>query len=299
VAKAVEATGPLLARERHRLDVSVPAEGLAVDADEVRLTQVVSNLLSNAAQFTPSGGVVTVVAEREGDDVVVRVRDTGMGIDAALLPRVFEMFVQGERSPDRADGGLGLGLSLASVLVELHGGTVIAKSEGPGRGSEFVVRLPASVSPWAQRNSPSVTEPAWARADAGASGARVLVVDDNRDVANSLYRLLSIVGYQVRTAHDASAALEVSAEFQPRIAILDIGLPGMDGCQLGQELRALHGDDPPTLIALTGYTQERDRERSQEAGFALHLEKPVDAGQLLRILETVLARGSMSDFGEV
>jgi PAS domain S-box-containing protein len=291
VAKAVEATGPLLEKRQHVLEVSVDSEGLAVDADEVRLTQVVSNLLSNAAQFTPPGGTVVVVAERDGGDVVLRVRDTGVGIDPALVPNLFEMFVQGERGADRSAGGLGLGLSLARTLTELHGGTVTARSEGAGRGSEFEVRLPAAVSASTSGGLPAASRTVFPRAE--RSGAtRVLVVDDSQDVADTVSRLLSVAGYETRTANDALAALAVSTEFRPQIAVLDIGLPGMDGYQLARELRALFSDDPPTFIALTGYTRDRDRERSREAGFALHLAKPIDGEKLVHILDAVSARES-------
>jgi CheY-like chemotaxis protein len=281
VANAVEATGHLLESRRHRLELAVPTEGLAVEADQVRLTQVLNNLLSNAAHFTPPGGTVTVIGAREGDHVVLRVRDTGRGIDPAVLPNVFEMFMQGERGRGRTEGGLGLGLSLARALTEQHGGTVTAYSEGLGRGSEFSIRLPAARS---MRAMPASTRPT-SQPHRRRSGTRVLIVDDNQDVLDTAARLLSLAGYETQTASDPLAALTIASQFRPGIAILDIGLPVMDGYQLARELRARLGDDLPTLIALTGYSQADDRERSREAGFAHHLAKPIDADELLRVLD--------------
>jgi PAS domain S-box-containing protein len=291
VAAALEATRPLIEQRQHRLELSVPLEGLAVEADEVRLTQVLANLLSNAAHYTPAGGRIEVGAKREGRDVVLRVRDTGVGIDPSLMPNLFEMFTQGDRGRERAEGGLGLGLSLVRALTELHGGTVTAHSEGPGHGSEFTVRLPASLGETARRATPAPSHPAWERA-AGERATRVLVVDDNRDVAEMISRLLDIAGYETRTSNDPIAALELSAEFRPQVAILDIGMPVMDGYKLGRELRARLGDAPPTLIALTGYSQDHDRRRSGEADFALHLAKPVDADKLVLALDGLSVRPS-------
>lgn len=285
VARAVEATGHLFESRRHHLELVVPAEGLAVDADEVRLTQVLNNLLTNAAHFTPPSGTVTVIGAREGDRVVLRVRDTGQGIDPTLLPNVFEMFMQGERGRGRTEGGLGLGLSLVRALTEQHGGTVTAHSKGLGCGSEFSIRLPA-----ARGNplgaTPASTRPTW-QPDRRGCGTRVLIVDDNLDVLDTASRLLSFAGYETQTASDPLAALTIASEFRPRIAILDIGLPVMDGYQLARELHVRLGDDLPTLIALTGYSQSDDRERSREAGFARHLAKPIDADELLRVLDAV------------
>jgi PAS domain S-box-containing protein len=287
VARAVEEIAPLIAQQRHRLEVLVPSEGLAIDGDEVRLIQVVSNLLSNAARYTPPNGSITVTASRDGDTVVLRVRDTGIGIDAALLPDVFETFVQGARGPDRAQGGLGIGLSLVRTLTELQGGTVTAHSEGPGRGSEFIVRLPAARAETPRSTTPPVQ--AVSSLDTGAHTARVLVVDDHPDVADGLSRVLRAVGHDVRTAYDPLSALALVNGFRPQIAILDIGLPGMDGHALGRELHSRLGDAPPVLIAITGYSQERDRQRSEASGFARHLVKPVDAEEIVQLLDGLIA----------
>jgi signal transduction histidine kinase/ActR/RegA family two-component response regulator len=280
VGKAVEATAMLLEQEKHSLDVTVSSDGLWIEGDEVRLTQIVSNLLTNAARYTPPGGIIRVTAARDGGDVVLRVRDNGKGIDADLLPRMFDMFVQGPRGPDRAEGGLGLGLSLVRMLTELHGGTVAAASEGPGLGSEFTVRLPASAHPVVEPRSTDC--PAVLRARAPR---RVLVVDDNSDGAEMIATLLAEAGHDVRVANDPAQALRIAETFGPQVAILDIGLPVMDGYALGGELRERLGRTSPTLIALTGYGQEQDRRRSQEAGFALHLVKPIDADTLLHMLD--------------
>jgi CheY-like chemotaxis protein len=265
---------------RHRLNLSVPARGLPVDADEDRLTQVVSNLLTNAARYTAPGGRVDVRASREGDQVVLMVRDNGGGIEPDLLPHVFSMFVQAPRGPDRLEGGLGLGLSLVQSLTALHGGTVSAHSEGLGRGSEFTVRLPASS---ARVEAAPAVEPGR-RPAAAARGQRVLVVDDNRDGAEMIAGLLAQSGYEVQIAVDALQALSVAGAFCPHVAILDIGLPVMDGYALARELRALPGSRAPILIALSGYGQERDQRRSAEAGFTFHLVKPVDAQRLTHLV---------------
>ncbi len=281
VAKAVEATAPLLEQQKHRLELDVPPEGLLVEADEVRLTQVVSNLLTNAARYTPPGGRVEVTTARDGDEVVLRVRDNGVGIDPVLLPQVFEMFVQGERSPDRQQGGLGLGLSLVRTLTTLHGGTVSARSDGLGRGSEFTVRLPASSS---GHHSADALLPPEQRRVAGSRVQRILVVDDNRDGAEMIGAFLAGSGHEVQIANSPSEALSLADDFRPQIAIVDIGLPVMDGYMLGRELRARLGSAAPVLVALTGYGQEQDKRRSKEAGFALHLVKPIEVNTLARFV---------------
>jgi PAS domain S-box-containing protein len=286
VARALESATPLLEERRHDLRLSVAARGLVVDADDVRLTQVVSNLLTNAGHYTPPGGLIEVTGALEDGDVVLRVRDNGVGIDAELLPHVFDMFVQGPRDRDRLQGGLGLGLALVKTLTELHGGRAFAHSDGPNRGSTFTVRLPASASVPADVNA--------ARSPTGRiasdNARRVLIVDDNRDAAEMISILLSRAGHDVARAADASQALSVAGEFQPQVAVLDIGLPVMDGYALGRELRARLGSATPILIALTGYGQEQDQRRSAEAGFAAHLVKPVDAARLIELIDTLVRR---------
>ena len=281
VAKAVEATERLLEDRQLELHLSVPITGLRVDADEVRLTQVVNNLLSNAARYTPPGGRVDVSGLRESNEVVLRVRDNGVGIDPALQPQVFDLFVQGPGGADRAEGGLGLGLSLVRTLTMLHGGTVSVHSDGPGSGSEFTVRLPAS-RPLTRAERDRTTAPP--RRSYAAPARRVLVVDDNRDAAETLSRILTMTGHEVRTVYDPSQALSLVDVFKPEVGILDIGLPVMDGYELAHELRERLGDSPLLLIALTGYGRDQDRERSEEAGFAAHMLKPVDIQELLRLV---------------
>jgi len=281
VSRAVEATSPLFEERGHRLDVSMPAAGLEVEGDDVRLTQVVDNLLSNAARYTPPGGVVTVTGTREDDSVVLRVRDTGVGIDTALLPDLFDTFVQGARGPDRAEGGLGIGLSLVKTLTELHGGIATAHSDGPGRGSEFSVRLP---SPVASNGATRSATPAVHANESASATARVLLVDDHNDVIVGLSRLLTVLGYEVRATKSPLEAIELAEAFRPQIAILDIGLPAMDGYTLALELRSRLADSPPLLIALSGYGQAHDRQRSEASGFAIHLVKPVDVDELVAAL---------------
>ncbi len=288
VVKAVEATAPLLEQRRHRLNLAVPAHGLFVEADEARLAQVIGNLLTNAALYTDPDGRIDVTGTREGDEVVLRIRDNGAGIDPALLPRLFEMFVQDPRGSDRTRGGLGLGLSLARTLTTLHGGTVTAYSAGVGQGSEFTLRLPASAPADPLADIP-VRRP---RELSAGVGHRVLVVDDNRDAASTIGRFLSEVGYEVQIAGDASQALSAASVLRPHVAVIDIGLPVMDGYTLGRELRARMGGAAPELIALTGYGQEQDQRRSAEAGFAAHLVKPVDAERLTRLVDALVGKGS-------
>jgi PAS domain S-box-containing protein len=284
IARAIEATRPLFEQQRHSLSVELRDSGLVVHADEVRLTQVVSNLLSNAARYTPPGGHVWVKASDQGAEIVVEVSDDGVGIDADLLPHVFETFVQGARGPDRAQGGLGLGLSLVQSLTALHGGTAEARSGGPGRGSTFTVRLPAAGNLSVEPPDMVARQPRRAPAE---HLRRVLIVDDNRDGAEMVSHLLTKVGHDVRVAHDPEQALEMLHGFRPHVAILDIGLPIMDGYTLGRELRVRLADAPPILVALSGYGQEHDKVESKRAGFAHHLAKPVDADTLVDVVTSI------------
>ncbi len=287
VARAVEATAPLFEERGHRLEISVPAQGLAVVGDEVRLTQVLDNLFSNAARYTPPGGIVSVTGTREDDSVVLRVRDSGVGIDPALLPDLFDTFVQGARSPDRAEGGLGIGLSLVRTLTELHGGTVSAHSAGAGRGSEFAVRLPAAGSSVDTAGASVASRPTVA--EPSRRVARVLFVDDQRDVVDGISRLLTIVGYDVRSARDPFEAIAVARTWRPDVAILDIGLPGMDGYALARELSSRLSDAPPILVALSGYSQASDRHKSAASGFVVHLVKPIDVDELVDVIARLVA----------
>jgi CheY-like chemotaxis protein/anti-sigma regulatory factor (Ser/Thr protein kinase) len=249
----------------------------------VRLAQVVANLLTNAARYTDPGGQVHLDARRSGDDVVIRVKDNGVGISAELLPHVFDLFVQGKRSVERAQGGLGLGLTIVKNLVGLHRGSVVARSEGPGKGSEFVITLPAAAEAAVVAPDQAGRE---AASGAAASGARVLVVDDNADAADLLAELLREAGHRVEVAYSPVTALQIVESFQPEVAILDLGLPVMDGYELAARLRTEGKAAGCRLIALTGYGQSQDRARSAASGFAHHLVKPVDISTLFEIIST-------------
>ncbi len=280
VSKAVEIASPLLEERRHRLHLEVSPTGLAVHADETRMAQVVANLLTNAARYTDEGGEIWVSATREGQQVVLRVRDNGIGMSPDLLPRVFDLFVQGARTPDRRLGGLGLGLSLVRSLVTLHGGQVAALSGGPGKGSEFIVRLPAI--PVELVVDEAADEPS--QSSIGGEGRRILVVDDNEDAAEMLREVLGAYGNEVLVAHDGPEALTSAPGFDPDVAILDIGLPVMDGYELARRLHATLRRQP-VLIALTGFGQQGDRARARDAGFHEHLVKPVDPDRLIQLIE--------------
>lgn len=281
VQRAIEAIRPLADAASHALEVRLPSEPLMVDGDLTRLSQVVLNLLTNAIKYTPSSGRITVEAAREGDMAAVHVRDTGIGMPAELIPKVFDLFVQGERSLDRSEGGLGVGLTLVNRLVTLLGGTVSAHSEGRGQGSEFVIRLPALLDVPPPREVEAGRRPA-----SPTHRHRVLVVDDNRDSADTLAALLEAWGHEVRTFYDGPSALEAAAEFDPDIALLDIGLPKMSGYEVAGRLRQ-SAKGSMILVAFTGYGQDEDRRRVREAGFDYHLVKPLEAAALERILDSI------------
>ena len=282
IEHAIEMSRPLYERRRHALTVSVE-RGLLVSADRARLAQVVSNLLTNAAKYTEPGGHIDVSAQREpGPDdtaarVVIRVRDDGVGIVPEALPNLFDAFVQGPQAMDRAQGGLGLGLTIVRSLVALHSGTVSVHSDGPGKGSEFVVSLPERLdaAPPSDEVTPTRTEP-----PAREPGLRVLLVDDNQDALDLLAALLGDMGHEVHTADNAHDALELAARVQPELGVLDIGLPEIDGYELARRLHAMAGLATLPLIALSGYGQAGDRARTRETGFVEHLVKPATAQQI-------------------
>ncbi len=270
VAQAVELSSPAMEARAHRLTLDVPSTGLVVHADPHRLAQVITNLLNNAAKYTPHGGGIHVAAHTVDSTVAISVRDSGIGIDPKLLPHVFDLFVQGRQGIDRAGGGLGLGLAIARTLIELHGGKIRARSAGKGQGSEFSVELPRYANTRPARNSNS-----GAFMLTNMRPYQVLVVDDNEDAAFLFSEALRKLGHKVEVAHDGPSALAVARVHPPEIAFLDIGLPVMDGYELGRRLRDVPGK-PPKLVAVTGYGHSSDRVRSREAGFDLHLVKPVD-----------------------
>ncbi len=284
VARAIELASPLLEQRQHQLRITVPAHGLTVTGDSMRLAQTVSNLIMNAAKYTEHGGEIDISAGRDGDQIFLIVRDNGIGIDPEVLPRIFDLFVQDRQALDRSQGGLGLGLAIVRSLVAMHGGGVTARSEGKGRGSEFEIRLPATIhdadarAPLARSQSPTDSS----RREA----LRILVVDDNEDGATLLAETLAELGYETRVAHDGPEALRVAAEFAPDVGLLDIGLPLMDGYELARRLRELEGlAGPLRLVAVTGYGQAADRDRAKRAGFDAHLVKPVQLDQLASVIK--------------
>lgn len=279
VNHAVEESQPAIDARGHELMLSVPARPILVDADAARLSQVVSNLLVNAAKYTEKPSQIWLSVERQADDVLIRVKDAGMGIAPDVLPKVFSLFVQADSSLARSQGGLGIGLTVVKRIVDMHGGTVTAVSEGLGRGSEFAIRLPVSAAnaPTSKAPLPAVTEERTKR--------KILVVDDNVDAAMTTSTLLKAWGHVVQTAFNGPMALEAVRNFRPEIVLLDIGLPGMSGYEVAQQLRADPASRGVVIAAVTGYGQESDRQRAFDAGFDYHLTKPPDPS----VLETVLA----------
>ncbi len=282
INSAVETVRSLFEKNGVELVLDVAADPLVVQGDPTRLAQIVANLLSNAAKYTPRGGRVVVSAALRGEQVEIAVTDTGIGIPPEKLPQVFEMFAQLGQSIDRASGGLGIGLTLARRLVELHGGTIDAQSEGPGRGARFVVRLPLRTIAHEQRST-------VAPVPRGAS-LRILVVDDNVDAAEALAALLEISGHAIRLAHTGQDALSIAVEQRPDVLLLDIGLPGIDGYEVARRIRADSSQPQPMLVALTGWGAEEDRRKGRDAGFDEHLVKPVDHARLAALLAAVVPR---------
>jgi signal transduction histidine kinase/DNA-binding response OmpR family regulator len=283
VSSAVETVSPLLEERQHTLDVDVPA-GLIVRGDVTRLTQIVMNVLSNAAKYTDRRGKIGIAASSGGEHVELRVKDSGIGISPEMLDRVFDMFTQDRQAQEKVHGGLGLGLTIVKSLVDLHGGSIHALSEGPGKGSEFVIRLPLAAE--ASERSEGAHEYA---ARPVRSGRRILIVDDNVDAAHLMADALEAVGHETRLAHDGPAALEIAAEFQPHAALLDLGLPIMDGYEIAAQLLAKSSESPPILVAVTGYGQMSDQERTRAAGFHAHVVKPVDLPRLMALLDQLFA----------
>jgi signal transduction histidine kinase/ActR/RegA family two-component response regulator len=297
VRNALESSAPLIEAAGQELNVSLPTEPVLLDADPLRITQVIANLLNNAAKYTEKGGNVWLTARRDGPEAVISVRDTGIGIPADMLTRVFGMFVQVEPSGDRSRQGLGIGLTLVQRLVEMHGGHVEAHSGGLGQGSEFIVRLPAQ----ADRRS-AIKEPDRSRGaepdrrGRGSPSRRILIVDDHHDSADSLGTLLRLLGHDVRVVYDGEAALALSPTFRPEVVLLDIGLPGIDGYEVAVQLRRMPGLEQVLIVALTGYGRDEDRRRSREAGFDSHLIKPVDVPALNAVLKAHAGTAEQGQF---
>lgn len=278
VTRAIELAQPLIDGKSHQLHVENSPEPIVTHVDPVRLVQAVGNLLTNAAKYTEPSGQIWLTSERAGEEALIRVRDTGMGIPAEMLPRVFELFMQGAPSANGAQGGLGIGLTLVKSLVELNGGRVAVASEGPGRGTEFVLRLPLLQerfeSPPAESSSPRVS----------VRARRVLVVDDNVDAADALSTMLRLAGHDVVCCYDGPSALEAAEARPPEVVFLDLGMPGMDGLEVARHLRQARQSEPFMIVAVTGWGQEADRRRTAEAGFDHHLVKPVGADDLHQLL---------------
>jgi len=279
IASAVETTRPLIEQMGHELTVTLPKQPLIVDADMTRLAQVFMNLLNNSAKYSERGGHIWLTVERQGSDVVVSVRDTGIGIPADNLTSIFDMFSQVDRSLEKSQGGLGIGLSLVKRLVEMHGGRIEAKSDGPGRGSEFVVRLPVDVEASRPQAADKQEEPA-----ASKSSLRILIVDDNKDGADSLAMVLKMMGNDARTAYDGKEGVELAGEFRPEVVLFDIGMPKLNGYEACRLIRKEPWGRKVIVIAVTGWGQDDDRQRSHDAGFDHHMVKPVDPQALMKML---------------
>ena len=280
IESAVETARPTIDTKRHVLSVDIPAEPVHFTADPLRVAQVLSNLLTNAAKYTDPEGEIRITACCVGEDVVICVVDSGIGISAAALPRVFNMFSQVHSNTDRSEGGLGIGLSLAKGLIELHGGTIEASSAGLGCGSEFTVRLPRRAAAGKSQNPAT---PALAAKP--PRQRRILIADDNRDSAETLAALLRMEGHEVTSVHDGPVALSVFSELKPDVALLDIGMPGLTGYEVARKMRQAGSKAPLTLIAITGWGQDIDKERAFAAGFDHHLTKPVDPQRLVELLK--------------
>jgi CheY-like chemotaxis protein/anti-sigma regulatory factor (Ser/Thr protein kinase) len=288
----METARPMIESRRQELVVRMPPAPVWVSGDFVRLSQVIGNLLNNAAKYTQEKGRIEISAAANEGEAVIVVRDNGAGIDPELLPQVFDLFVQGERSLDRSQGGLGIGLTLVRHLVELHQGSVEAHSRGAGRGSMFKVRLPCISAVGAKSTAP-VVEPA----PAPSVGRRVLVVDDNVDAAESIAMYLRLEGHEVKVVINAYHALPAAAVFAPHAVLLDIGLPGISGYEIARRLRQQPAHEAAVLIALTGYGQKDDRERAASAGFDYHFVKPADPSAVQAAIERGRASGSQSSGG--
>jgi PAS domain S-box-containing protein len=277
IRSATEISRPAIEKMSHNLSITLPAEPLYLDADPIRLSQMLANLLNNACKFTDPGGRITLTAAREGSSVVVSVKDNGIGIAPEKLPHIFAMFFQADRSLERSHSGLGIGLTIVHRLAALHGGTVEAHSEGVGKGSEFTLRLPCLVEK-------STSEPVDVPSDDALAPHRILVADDNPDAADSLTTLLSMVGNDVHTARDGEEAVEAAQTFQPEVVLLDLGMPRLNGYEACRRLRQQPRGAEMLLIALTGWGQQSDRRRTQEAGFDAHMVKPIDLNELMKLL---------------
>ena len=282
VRQAIETSQPAINAGRHMMTISLPDQPLTVDGDPMRLTQVFANLLNNAAKYTPPEGRIAISMRSDGEEVVASIGDNGIGIRSEILPRIFDLFYQANRTKGREQGGMGIGLALARSLVEMHGGQVEARSDGPGRGSVFVVRLPLAAAP-----SQDERVEGDATVASVPASHRVLVIDDDRDVGDSLAMLLQLMGADVRVAYDGEAALAVISGFKPHLVLLDIGMPGMNGYETARQIRKLPERQDLILVALSGWGRDEDRRHSAEAGFDHHFVKPMEVDAIENLLASL------------
>ncbi len=287
VSHALDVCAPIINEQEQELIISQPDEPMYLDADKTRLAQAVCNLLSNASKYSDKGSRIWLTVAREGQEAVIRVKDEGIGIPPEMLPRVFDMFMQVDRSLEKSQGGLGVGLAIVKRLSEMHGGRVEARSEGEDKGSEFIIRLPTIAAPVEAPSRETVKAPTQA-----ATGCRILVVDDNVDSATTLAKVLNLMGHEVRTAYDGKSGLEAAIEFQPALILLDIGMPKLNGYDVARSIRAQPWGQSITLAALTGWGQAEDQRRSEEAGFDFHLVKPVEPESLERLVAGISAQSA-------
>jgi len=279
LVNAIETSRPLIDKERHQLNINLPTEALKVEADGVRMAQIITNILNNAAKYTPEGGHIWLRVWREGSEAIISVRDNGIGIPGDMLPKVFDLFTQVSRNTHRAQGGLGIGLTLVQTLVKLHGGSIEVHSKGINQGSEFLVRLPlVEAMAHLDNRIQDIGQPDY------KTFQRILAVDDNRDAVDSLAMLLKQMKADVVTVYDGQTALDTIKSYRPSVVLLDIGMPGMDGFEVARRMRQLPEGKDIILIAMTGWGQEEDRRQSEEAGFNDHLVKPVDLSVLKELL---------------
>jgi len=278
---AIETSGPLIKEMGHELSIEIPDEPIVLDADFTRLAQVFMNLLNNSAKYSEQNGRISLTVKRNGSGVEISVTDTGIGIASDQLPRIFEMFAQIDKSLEKSQGGLGIGLTLVKKLVEMHGGSIEAQSDGLGKGSEFTVRLPVLAEVWR-------TQTVHGLESSPTKSLRVLVVDDNRDGANSLSMMLKAMGNETRTAYDGEEGVKMAEEFRPTVVLFDIGLPKLNGYEACRRIRAQSWGKGMVIIAITGWGQDEDRQRSKEAGFDGHLVKPVEFASLTQLLGTLI-----------
>jgi len=288
ISNAVETSQPIIQKFGHHLTISAPQENYAIRGDRVRLTQVFSNLLNNAAKYTPHGGNIVVTFAEVNQKVEIGIRDNGVGLPSNLLSKIFEMFVQADRSLTHSSDGLGIGLSVVKKLVEMHHGTVFAKSDGLGQGSEFTVRLPLVEMP-----SETVTS-VLAESTSRAYSLKVLVADDNVDLATTMSSLLIKLGHDTKVAHDGVSAISIAEEFDPDLVLLDIGMPRLDGYETCRRIRSIKSKSTPMIIAITGWGQPRDRLLSQAAGFDEHYVKPITPSALQLLLWKAHERASQA-----